>query len=289
MRRHIFLLFFLMIFLTFNANAFAVTFLFDPNDLLDLYPSSAGTSDTNGQNKATQIDARRLHRQWATTWYETFYNPPAPQLQPHSYNNYMNWLDGLGAGEGISGFNIWMLDNPAARSWGENVVWNPSGAAPQSTADAAGFWNTSIIANPWGPGWLAQWWTDNPLYYLRPGGQNIGNFSFSGSAYWDNNQNGYDITDPLVQIGESARIWFGALNSTDNGSQEWSVHFDNIGWGNRPTLNAPFSAGLVGSNGYGSGWEGVLDVPAVPEPGTMLLLGSGLLGLAGFRRKLKKS
>jgi hypothetical protein len=27
----------------------------------------------------------------------------------------------------------------------------------------------------------------------------------------------------------------------------------------------------------------------IPEPGTMLLLGSGLLGLAGFRRRLNKS
>ena len=92
---------------TMSTVARAVTFQFNPDDLIQLYPSVAGDEDLNGENKATQPNARRTHQPWATSWYETFYNPAAPQTQPDSYNTYINWRDGLGSDEGISGFNIW--------------------------------------------------------------------------------------------------------------------------------------------------------------------------------------
>lgn len=274
-----------------STNASAVTFEFDPDSLLQLFPGAAGTADTTGENKATQINARRVHEVWGGQWHETFYNPAAPQTQPDSYNTYMNWAEGLGTGEGIGGFNIWLQDNPRARSWGETAVWNPNGAAPTGTADADGNWNVSVDANPWGTGWLVSWWTDDPDYYLNLD-SDIGMFSFSGDAYWDNNSNAYDSSDTLVQLGEEVRIWFGSVNYTESdGAGGWienqSVFFDDDGWGNRTPAADPFSQGFVDAQGYGSGYEGVLQIQATPEPTTMLLFGLGLLGFAGISRKKK--
>lgn len=57
-----------------------------------------------------------------------------------------------------------------------------------------------------------------------------------------------------------------------------------------PTEGIPFKsglyAGLTGSENVQ--FNQLSETAAAPEPATMLLLGSGLLGLAGFRRKFRK-
>ena len=272
-----------------SAIAEIQTLTFDPDDLIQAFPSSPG----DPANKTTQVNARRVHEVWASSYAETFNNVvPHNKTQPDSYNTYMNWRDGLGENEGISAFNIWLLDNPRARSWGETTVWDPLGAAPSGTADADGKWNVEVDANPWGPGWIVQWSTDDPANYINTL-SDIGEFSFSGTMYHDNNANGYDVSDPLVENGDIVRTWFGAVNWTefDEDKQEYvesfSVHFDADGWGTRTSNDGgPWSSGLVGSEGYGSGYEGALEIQAVPVPGAVLLGAMGL-GMVGWMKRRK--
>lgn len=273
-----------------SAMADIATFTFDPDDLIQLFPAAAGDEDVTGENKATQANARRTHQPWATNMYETFYNPAAPAPQPNSYNTYMNWRDGLGQNEGISAFNTWLLDNPNARSWGETIVARTD--APPGAATAAEGWTAEVIDNPWGAGYLVQYYTDDPAYYINTV-SDIGKFSFTVDAYDDVDNDGWDEDDPGITLFDSYRIWFGAVNWTeaDGGgwTQEWSVHFDDEGWGDRTSTMEPWSAGLVGAEGYGSGYEGVLEIQAVPVPGAALLGAMGL-GMVGWlkRRKSRK-
>lgn len=273
------------------VGASVVTLTFDPNDLVDLYPAAAGTTDVLGQNKATQPNARRVHKTWGTL-YETFYNPAAPHTQPDDYNTYMNWRDGLtGSGEGIAMFNNWFLGYPQAATWGEK--WVVKTDAPVS-ATATDGWQWREVREPYRPeeGASIQFWTTDADYYIRKGGADLGNFSITVDLYEDTNQNGmWDVNDEDVNFGDTIRMWLGNLNGDDAPfyrDDTEAIYFDGEGWGGlTPSASVPFAAVYAtgANNPLGSGFEAVLEVTAVPIPGAVWLLGSGLIGLVGLRRR----
>ncbi len=236
----------------------SLTYVFDPNDLIDLHDQGPplGTPDPANPRSVYPGGGDTLYPgyQGINAWNAAGYGST---MDLAIKADYLQWRDTDGGY--ITAFNIWLADNPRARGWGERLVIEPNTSL---TATTAAGWSVEVSTNEWHSDlYYAEWTADNVADALKIGGSDIGDFSFSATLYVDENENGWDASDPLAVLGEDYTIWFGGYAGNDG-----------IVPGDETIL-----------------FQGTLDIAPIPEPASVLvwcLLGAGSwLGMRVWRRR----
>ncbi len=241
-----------------SGTAGAVTFIFDPNDLIDMHDQGPplGTPDPDYPRSVYTGGEGTLYPgyQGIGAWNTAGHGSTMDQAIK---SDYLKWRDTDGGY--ITAFNIWLADNPRARGWGEKLVIKPY-TGLSATTDAGGLWDLEVSTNEWHSDlYYAEWTVKDVTNALKVGGTDIGEFSFSATLYVDTNENGWDGTDPLAVLGTDYTIWFG-------------------GYAGNNTIE-PGSTDIL--------YQGTLDITAVPEPLTMLGIFGGITAVGGYLRKRK--
>lgn len=273
-------LFLLMLVMAFSGMA-DMTFTFNPNYLINLY-----TTGQSGDYAPAQANSRFVYdgslSHVAATYTDHPSRGPGGNTSRWTGNAdyYADWVAGLGAGEGIRSFNIWITTadylgssgNPYSRiDVQQQLFCGINSPFIWLAGTASGDWKARLVIAysnaTWGTSYGIQWYTTNSASYLRPGGVDLGEFSFTMTDVWT----GSDPDNPeQVVAGEQYRMSFSSSG----------LVFDNQGWGTSSGLFA-----FTNRPGFHQ-WQGDMDVTAIPEPATgMLLWIGGIIGLLIRRAK----
>jgi hypothetical protein len=229
-----------------------VRFEFDPNTLLlGGVGATAGDKDDPGAklvigNPNNYYQATVVTNGGVVTTNYTAINTVATYSnlilgQPTGLNAYTNWVAGLGAGEGLARFNIFLRGDMAnAAAWGQTLKLGPTNSPELlATGDAANGWSyqitqfgTNVPGNTnWG--YYIEWFTTNDALRIRPGGADLGTFSFTAplEQYLDGQVSQILFGDDGWSTAGQT-VWFGTQNhaATGTGIPLYALEFDNL-WG----------------------------------------------------------